>query len=193
MDPVQAAVARTVKVEIDCPGEDRDTGGTGVRYSGRLVVTAAHVIDNVEGCDIALVDEDGRESALYLDRSDDLDLGLLLTSGPAQPIVGLARAHLGMEVLSVGYPVQLTRREGAPKRPLCVTRGVLSVLNVEPGMHRVTAPVFYGNSGGGVWDMHGNLVGIAVEIRFFGGSYVSDHSRIVPAPLVARFVEDALR
>lgn len=187
VDPVAVAEERTVKVEIDCPGEDRDTGGTGVRYRGNLVVTAAHVVDDAEGCEIALEDAQGRESAFYVTRDDLRDLGLLMAFSSPRSALPLARPKLGMGVWSVGYPVQL-KEDG---RPLTVTRGVLAVLNVG-GMHRVTAPVFYGNSGGGIWDERGALVGIAVEIRFFRGAYVPDHSRVVPARAVARFVEAAM-
>jgi S1-C subfamily serine protease len=191
-DPVKVAVKRTVLVEVDCQDDSLDTGGTAVLYGGDLAVTAAHVVDEVDPltCVVTLSNDWGRHVAVVVKKDTQLDLAILSSLTLSNAAVGISQATLGMDVWSVGYPSQLRQGEPWGQQALTVTRGVVASLLVEPNMHRVTSPVFYGNSGGGVWSATGGLVGIAVQIRFWRGQFIESQGRIVPVEVVMAFVAD---
>lgn len=191
-DPVKVAVKRTMLVEVDCEDDSLDTGGTAVVYGGEFVVTAAHVVDEVDPltCKVTLSNDYGQHAAYVIKQDATLDLALMSSPTLSEEAVGVSKATLGMDVWSVGYPSQLRSGEPGSQQALTVTRGVVASLLIEPNMHRITSPVFYGNSGGGVWSATGGLVGIAVQIRFWRGQFIESQGRIVPVEAVVDFVAD---
>ena len=154
-------VPRTVQVEIECNGEPSG-GGSAVLLGGNKALTARHVIDEAEGCSVRLHNDSGVDvRAIKAVLDDEADLAMLtLERALMAPDVTLAQGRLGDHVYVVGYPVNLTSNE----QQLNVTEGVVAAYNYTNGEDRLTAPVYFGNSGGPVFNERGELVGIAVSI-----------------------------
>ncbi len=144
------AIAAMVAHSVQLHGN----GGTcsGIRVGGQLVVTAKHCLDEQ-----AIGDTYSDLTIGYI--SPDHDFGVLTGDKEISP-VAFVDASIGEHVFVVGWPLQLDTGETA----LTVTDGVYTGTGYED-MQRITAQVYYGNSGGGVWTEAGDLVGVAVEIR----------------------------
>ncbi len=99
--------------------------------------------------------------------------------------IALRAPRVGEHVWVVGFPMQL----GSGDQELTVTDGVVAGPVNSDGEARITAPVYFGNSGGGVWGDDGALLGLAVSIYAYtpGGArpvpYVGQ-SFMVPANLI---------
>ena len=133
-----------------------DLGCTGVDLGSGMVATAKHCVAGLElgaeaGGGTLLRVFEGVDLAL-LARPDLVQLGAVCVRDPV----------LGEPVYSVGYPKLL----GSGVQELTVTDGIVSSVTPDvTGEVRTTAPVYFGNSGGGVWSAtDGCLVGIAVSI-----------------------------
>lgn len=145
VSPVETAVARTVFL--------RESGCTGVAVGGNRLVTAKHCTpDNAKA-------GDAYEGGKLLFVSPTYDFAVV-EFPDARPRVGLHAAGLGEHVYVVGYPVQL----GNSEQELTITDGLVAGPTDSDGQARITAPVYFGNSGGGVWSDAGELVGISVAI-----------------------------
>jgi S1-C subfamily serine protease len=75
------------------------------------------------------------------------------------PNLELRNPRLGEHVYTVGYPLQLATGD----QELTVTDGVAAGPLDEDGYLRITAPIYFGNSGGGCWAEDGSLLGITVS------------------------------
>ncbi len=75
------------------------------------------------------------------------------------PGVELRPPRLGEHVYTMGYPNQLA----TDTQELTVTDGVAAGPIDEEGHLRITAPIYFGNSGGGCWGEDGALLGITVS------------------------------
>ncbi len=142
---VERAIARSVLLSAGC---------TGVQVSSVQLVTAKHCVPD----EAAIGDYfDGG----YLSHvSEHRDFVVVMKLFPGGGKLTLRDAHVGEHVYVVGYPIQLTNG----KQALTVTDGIVAGPANRSGEVRITAPVYFGNSGGGVWADDGALVGIAVSI-----------------------------
>lgn len=163
-------VPHTALVEITCLGVPRG-GGSAVFLGGTKAMTAKHVMEGNEGCLFVLKNQTHQADVVSWVYSGEADLALLEL---AQPVPGLesielAHADLGEPITVVGYPVRLSDDIQA----LTVTHGTLASYAYDNGEDRITAPVYFGNSGGPVFSRKGDLVGIAVAIyvKRFQGNY----------------------
>lgn len=139
------------------------SSGTGVLLSNDgLIATCAHVVDgaarirvksarNTRTAEVAHV--------ILIDPQNDL---ALLQIGPGlhqpSPIAEITEAKLGQEVFTIGYP-NIYIQGLKPK----FTRGEISGLAGmfdDPTRWQISVPVQNGNSGGPLFDMNGNVVGI---------------------------------
>ena len=141
-------------------------GGSGfIVDSGRKVVTNRHVVEG--GKEFAIrtgLGEMIKAKLIYTSTTDDLavlELDKPLPADRAIPSSNFVKPKVGRNVVVMGYPLWYMLGEGSPS----LTNGVVSKrtgLKDDQGTFQVTAKVNKGNSGGPVFDMRGNVVGITV-------------------------------
>jgi len=141
-------------------------GGSGfIVDSGRKVVTNRHVVEG--GKEFAIrtgLGEMIKAKLIYTSTTDDLavlELDKPLPADRAIPSTNFVKPKVGRNVVVMGYPLWHMLGEGSPS----LTNGVVSKrtgLKDDPSTFQVTAKVNKGNSGGPVFDMRGNVVGITV-------------------------------
>lgn len=135
--------------------------GVVVQPSG-LIVTNNHVIAGETRVEI--VTASGSSIAGEVVASDEnQDLAIVRPSGSAGPGVAIAEdaagpPDIGSAVFAIGSPFGLRNT---------VTAGVVSAFREDDGrpVIQFDAPVNPGNSGGGLFDLQGQLVGIPTSIR----------------------------
>jgi S1-C subfamily serine protease len=141
-------------------------GGSGfVVDTGRKVVTNRHVVEG--GKEFAIrtgLGEVIKARLVFISNTDDiavLELAKPLPADRAIPSSSFVKPQVGRNVVVMGYPLWYLLGEGSPS----LTNGVVSKrtgLRDDAGTFQITAKVNKGNSGGPVFDMRGNVVGITV-------------------------------
>lgn len=165
--------------DVSNPERILDGRGTGViirSYGDRsYIFTAAHVVvpeSKFRGaftCEVGinrnenLGNKDTRMKVEIVAFDDDRDLAVLKVAKDLGVNTEIERnPFAGEPVWAVGYPVQKLNRA---VKTLSITGGSLAAIYVPAGKsgnyHRVTADIYFGNSGGGIWTVEGKLVGIA--------------------------------
>ena len=142
------------------------TGGSGfIVDEGRKIVTNKHVIDG--GKEFAIrtgLGEVIRAKVVFISDTDDLailELNKPLPADRAIPSAAYAKPRVGRDVVVMGYPLWYILGEGSPS----LTNGVVSKgtgMGDDRNTFQLTAKVNKGNSGGPVFDLNGNVVGITV-------------------------------
>jgi S1-C subfamily serine protease len=142
------------------------TAGSGfIVDSGRKIVTNRHVIEG--GKEFAVrtgLGEIIKAKVLFMSASDDLavlELDKPLASDRSIPSNAYSKPGVGRNVVVMGYPLWSMLGQGAPS----LTNGMVSKrtgLQDDKGTFQITAKVNKGNSGGPVFDLSGNVVGITV-------------------------------
>ncbi len=135
--------------------------GSGVLVSSTgLIVTAAHVVTDSNR--FSVITANGTKSAKVVQIDTANDVALLRCDGTFTPVpVRLSQTvKLGESVFTIGFPDILVQGF-SPK----MTRGDISSLSgIQDDIRdwQISVPVQPGNSGGGLFDKHGNLVGVVV-------------------------------
>ncbi len=142
------------------------TGGSGfIVDEGRKIVTNKHVIEG--GKEFAIrtgLGEVIRAKVVFISDTDDLailELSKPLPADRAIPTAAYAKPRVGRDVVVMGYPLWYILGEGSPS----LTSGVVSKgtgMGDDRNTFQLTAKVNKGNSGGPVFDLNGNVVGITV-------------------------------
>lgn len=136
-----------------------EAGCTAVDIGYGRVVTAKHCVEDEDperNWDIG--DTTSMGTLVY--KSPTLDFAMFVNQAWIKhPGVELRNPRLGEHVYAVGYPVQLATEE----QELTVTDGIAAGPLDDDGSLRITAPIYYGNSGGGCWAEDGSLLGITVS------------------------------
>jgi len=142
------------------------TGGSGfIVDEGRKIVTNKHVIEG--GKEFAIrtgLGEVIRAKVVFISDTDDLailELSKPLPADRAIPTTAYAKPRVGRDVVVMGYPLWYILGEGSPS----LTNGVVSKgtgMGDDRNTFQLTAKVNKGNSGGPVFDLNGNVVGITV-------------------------------
>jgi hypothetical protein len=169
-DRMQTIVKRAVRIEYVCNMTNMGLMGSGVvidkSENSTIVATAAHVATAVaaQGCDIVVRDWKGFSGYGKVVKFDDAtDIATIEVGEPIGEVAPLySGAYLGQAISCVGWPM-------IPYNVLdrvSITRGYVSTLDVN-GFLRVSADLFYGNSGGACFSKNGSVVGI---VSFFYGS-----------------------
>jgi len=148
-------------------GSDRVTGdlplsyGSGVFVSqDGLIITAAHVVNDSRA--IRVLTQQGIKPAHIIKIDTSNDVALLKCEGHFQavPIKSSSSVKLGQPVFTIGFPdIQL--QGFSPK----MTQGEISSLSGiqdDPRDWQISVPVQPGNSGGPLFDSHGNVIGLVV-------------------------------
>jgi S1-C subfamily serine protease len=162
--PVARALRHTVFAE--------DLGCTAVDVGQGQVLTAKHCVDDLPWGSYT---DEGR--IVYV--SADRDFAILFDpSRTDSPPACMRAPRLGEHLYAVGYPVQLV----SDTQELTVTDGVFAGPRDSDGQYRITAPIYYGNSGGGVWGNDGCLLGLSVSgiLQMPGMNYIVASQDIVP-------------
>jgi S1-C subfamily serine protease len=165
--PVMPDVESNIAVQrFPFPSGVTIIGGSGfIVDAGRKVVTNRHVVEG--GKEFAIrtgLGEVIKARLIFTSSSDDiavLELAKPLPADRAIPSSSFVKPQVGRNVVVMGYPLWYLLGEGSPS----LTNGVVSKrtgLRDDAGTFQITAKVNKGNSGGPVFDMRGNVVGITV-------------------------------
>lgn len=142
------------------------TAGSGfIVDSGRKIVTNRHVVEG--GKEFAVrtgLGEIIMAKVVFLSATDDLAVLELTNPLPADRAISpnaYSKPGVGRNVVVMGYPLWSMLGQSAPS----LTNGMVSKrtgLQDDKGTFQITAKVNKGNSGGPVFDLSGNVVGITV-------------------------------
>lgn len=166
---VQAAAAvDELCVLLGAPTAVNEYSGTAVMVAPDRALTAGHLAQcHVQGLYVTMLDgASGYAGIVWLNRNRDLAL-LSLDEG------GLGETY-GAPAIGTSYVgEEACARTAEPKRDLVC--GVITMVGGAPdGDVTFTAPIRHGNSGAGVYDYHGRLLGIVTSLTPQGGGrYVS--------------------
>ncbi len=167
-EALQSAISRVqgsvVEVRVPSRGflqSGSQGSGVVVRPTG-LIVTNHHVVGNAERVEV--ITASGQSiTAHVIERNEGEDLAILRpvsTAGPGVDLVDDSSGppRNGKTVFAIGSPFGLQNT---------VTAGVVSAFRTDNGrpVIQFDAPVNPGNSGGGLFDLDGRLVGIPTAIR----------------------------
>lgn len=189
---VQKALRQSVRVEVTVKDKlERAASGVVVAVEGQTsyVLTNEHVVqrEGLSGsASFHVVVERPklhrlRAHVVYEGKVPDEDLALIAVEGEALtpvPIAAEDQVDVGDDVVVVGAPYG---------RALSVSSGIVSQIDAEAQSMKTDAPIGYGASGGGVFDVpSGRLVGLVEGYRTakvaFGGISKDDFSFDVPMP-----------
>ena len=137
--------------------------GTGWHVGNGLIVTAAHVVDGADS--IRVIGPGERLVSANVVQSDAKNDIAVISIGSSLGMKSIALAGrpaaLGSRVMTIGFPL-LTALGSAPK----VTSGEISAtqgMDNDPTVYQISAPVQAGNSGGPLFNMNGEVVGMVVS------------------------------
>lgn len=165
LDKVQLAKLSNVVVKViyyDINDEEMGNGSGIIVSSDGLVVTNYHVIDMVTKVRVETSDEKLYEVSGVTSYNANSDLAVLQMVGakglPVAKLGDPSILQLGEEIAAIGYPLDLT---------VTVSYGNISSLKTPGGFSRqklfdiqVSAPISPGSSGGALFNMYGEVVGV---------------------------------
>ena len=143
------------------PEEQMSSLGSGVIVSGEgYILTNFHVVEGADQIEVGLAD--GRKAAARIVGTDpETDLAVIRISERNLPVMVLGQpddARVGDVVLAIGNPFGVGQT---------VTMGIISAvgrnnlhINHFENFIQTDAAINFGNSGGALVDIHGNLLGI---------------------------------
>ena len=157
----QSGTADSGGLQNQIIGDQPKCSGTGVFVSqDGIIITAAHVIKNALAIKVAT--QQGLKASHIIKIDTTNDVAVIKCEGKFQavPIKSSGGVKLGQPVFTVGFPdVQL--QGFGPK----MTQGAISSLSGiqdDPREWQISVPVQPGNSGGPLFDAHGNVIGLVV-------------------------------
>lgn len=152
----EALQESTVQVFVSCPDGSAGSGsGVVVKITkdATYVATAAHVAESA-----TCINKIGGVGYTVEAIDDEADIAIL--KGPwtdHRATDSWVIPYRGMEVVAVGYPLQ----PHDATTGLQITTGVISSFVKE--RYKFSAPIYFGNSGGPLFDRGGSLVGLTVS------------------------------
>ena len=165
--------------------------GSGFVYDADgLIVTNAHVVDGADSVEVRMVDGTAYEAEI-VGTDDETDLALLRVGADDLPEVPLGESdavRVGETVAAVGNPFGLSTT---------VTKGIVSAAGrMMPGgayvdFLQTDAAINRGNSGGPLFNMAGEVIGVNTSIFSPNGGNVGI-GFAVPSNIVADVVGDLL-
>jgi serine protease Do len=161
-----ASAVVSIEVRSGEEGHTREGGGTGFVIDARgVVATNHHVIREARSVRVKLLDGTYADSVELLVDDADHDLALLqITATQALHAVRLGDSdvvEVGERAVVIGNPLGLEHT---------LSDGIVSARRRidEHNMIQMTAPVSPGNSGGPVFDRHGEVIGVTTAVIGLG-------------------------
>jgi S1-C subfamily serine protease len=157
----------TVKIVVyDINDNELGNGSGFIISSDGLVVTNYHVIDMIPKMKVITSDNKTYDVSGVLAYDKNRDIAVMkLENAECLPSVTLGNSDdlkLGEDIVAIGYPLGLQTT---------VSFGNVSSLNVPGALLRtnfkdiqITAPISHGNSGGPLFNMYGEVVGINYSV-----------------------------
>jgi S1-C subfamily serine protease len=147
------------------PPREKSGGSTGTGFfvsSQGHILTNHHVVENCSSIAVALNGEISQSARLVTSDSKN-DLALLTTTGFKPGAVATMRlgVRLGESIFVYGFPLSGLLASSGNFTTGSVT--AVAGLGDDTTMIQLSAPVQPGNSGGPVFDQHGNVVGVVVS------------------------------
>jgi hypothetical protein len=133
--------------------------GSAVAITDKILLTNCHVVAGRPQISVSQNGETARAKLIYGDPGGDRCF-LRVDTMTLHPVQGVRRTddiHIGETVYSLGAEAGLEQSFG---------QGIVSGLREWEGVRIIqnSAPSWHGSSGGGLFDVHGNLVGITTAI-----------------------------
>ena len=133
--------------------------------SGFFITKDGHIITNehvIEGCQTVKVHQQGTSYASKILSSDKFnDLALIKIKYEPKVVFSLTTKppYLGQDIIAAGYPLVSDLGNS-----LKVTSGIVSALSAidDTSKFQMDVPVQPGNSGGPIFDVNGNILGVVV-------------------------------
>lgn len=161
--------AKVIQILISCDGVDQ-SWGSGLVLDEHHVVTAYHVVD--DACQVSGTKDMGKHRIPLMIKKSDPGHDISLLYGNLYPVTPTKLdlyPYRGEKVICMGYPTEL-KLDGNPF--FIVSDGIVMGTNLpyKPSynMHRVSAGLYYGNSGGPCFSSNGDLVGVVVQLQPVG-------------------------
>lgn len=141
---------------------ERDDGGLGTGFfvGTHIIATANHVVSGYDVVNIYLKGHERPIDGKVIEYSVDMDLALIevATEQPNKPLkLTPRRQQVGQSVYVIGHPYG---------NKWSMSTGIISHINRKTmqrtldGVIQIDAPINGGNSGGAVFDMNGDVIGV---------------------------------
>lgn len=149
---------------------DNEGLGSGVVIAPGHVLTVAHVVGNNATINVTLSTGEKKTGRILWTMADDNDIALVAvdTTSVKPAEMNCARAPMGTPVFSLGHPLGL-RNVATWGRVASDTDGSKALQT--NGAIFLDLTLLPGNSGGGVWDRDGKVVGLADAALNVGKSF----------------------
>jgi serine protease Do len=150
-----------------------------------LVVTNYHVVKDAKTININLPGSKPKHSADVLLKDERNDVAVLKMTdfnyndnfdGPIPYTVTSDVASAGQDAFTIGYPLG-----NLLGKSVKVTEGVISSrygVQDDPRLYQISVPVQPGNSGGPLFDMNGNVIGVVVAS--LNAKFLYENANIIP-------------
>ena len=164
-------------------------GGTGFVVFPKYVLTNNHVVHGAASIEIQTSGSTAKQTlpAKVIATSEKPDLALVYCEGLDAPPLPLdpQLSRRGTEIMALGYPKMFDL--GAS---LKATRGIISAVpsSAQEDMYLYDATVNPGNSGGPVFDNHGNVIAVTTILWRFESQYGGG----LPSPVALEFIKKHL-
>lgn len=135
--------------------------GSGVTIAPQRVVTNCHVIDNME--QIVVIHDGNRYGAKLLVESPLADICILQVDHlPTQPVKlqSLDEAHPGQQIYAIGNPLNIGLSISDGLLAAIVDKERIPEIKLNTRLIQFHAATWSGNSGGGLFDSQGRVLGI---------------------------------
>lgn len=166
--------------------EPASSNGSGFIVGKRgLVVTNYHVVKDAESIDIKILDSRPSYKAEVILKDERNDIAILKIKdfnyndsfdAPIPYTLTSDVANAGQDAFTIGYPLG-----NLLGKSVKVTEGVISSrygVQDDPRLYQISVPVQPGNSGGPLFDMNGNVIGVVVAS--LNAKFLYENANIIP-------------
>ena len=187
--------APTITAIVGYKGDKGYSWGTGVVFSeDGLILTNAHVIDSCDKVEVTCFDDEVYEAKLVgADSISDLAVLKIEAEGLVPAVFGES------STLQVGEPVAAIGNPLGEEFRMTLTNGIISAIErgISYNGHTMTllqtnTAINEGNSGGALFNMHGQVIGITNMKMMSSYSSIEGIGFAIPSSMVQRVVDSLL-